>query len=530
MIEYGYISRNVTNPNKFKEIRDKRLKLKEERNPMQLPLKIVINSTYGAMKDKYNPLYDPLMANNVCIAGQLLILDLIEKLEPYGKLIQSNTDGIFMKVKDMDTVEKIKNVAKEWEKRTRLDLEWGIYNKIYQKDVNNYIIINEKGKYESKGSYVKKLNDIDYDLPIINKALVDYFVKNKPIGETIHECVDLREFQKIVKVTSLYKYAVHNDNKMSEKVFRVFASNKEEDGTIYKVKDENKIEKIASTPEKCFIYNDNVKGKEIPTYLDKEYYIDLANKRLDDFLNERKKLSKVEKINNLKLQFSKIIDQTDHFYNVLEKNKKMRICNKNELKTLIELDVFSKYGLGNKLLNFTYYFDILYGKKSPRKKTIEKSIEEESILRLIEVNSEQTETSYKNIDFEKTLKEIFSILPNEDVFYVDKIKSQLEYNGNITYTSDNIPKDHLYIINLNELNNIMITAYCINNGKVSHLYIPKNTYRILPCREGDVIKAKQYERKYAQKIIKKDNNGVNILGEDKNKIKYWLNSYELIYR
>ena len=31
MIEYGYISRNVTNPYKYKEIRDTRLKLKEEK-------------------------------------------------------------------------------------------------------------------------------------------------------------------------------------------------------------------------------------------------------------------------------------------------------------------------------------------------------------------------------------------------------------------------------------------------------------------------------------------------------------------
>ena len=61
MIEYGYISRNVENPDKYREIRDTRLRLKAEKNPMQQPLKIVLNSTYGAMKDKHNNLYDPLM-------------------------------------------------------------------------------------------------------------------------------------------------------------------------------------------------------------------------------------------------------------------------------------------------------------------------------------------------------------------------------------------------------------------------------------------------------------------------------------
>lgn len=67
-------------------------------------MKIVLNSTYGILKDKNNPLYDPLMSNNVCVTGQLLLLDLIEKVEPYCQLIQSNTDGIYMLVKNMETV------------------------------------------------------------------------------------------------------------------------------------------------------------------------------------------------------------------------------------------------------------------------------------------------------------------------------------------------------------------------------------------------------------------------------------------
>lgn len=83
-------------------------------------MKIVINANYGAMKDQYNPLYDPLMSNNVCLAGQLLLLDLIEKVEPYAKLIQSNTDGIFLKVDKEEDISIIKQVAAEWEKEQDL--------------------------------------------------------------------------------------------------------------------------------------------------------------------------------------------------------------------------------------------------------------------------------------------------------------------------------------------------------------------------------------------------------------------------
>lgn len=302
MIEYGYISRNVKDPNKYTRIRDTRLKLKAEKNPMQLPYKIVLNATYGAMKDQYNPLYDPLMANNVCLTGQLLLLDLIEKLEPYCKLIQSNTDGVFMKVEKEEDIPVIKEVAKEWEKRTRLDLDWELFDKVYQKDVNNYVIIDKDGKYKSKGAYVKKLNNLDYDLPIVNKALINYFTKGIDIEETINSCDDLREFQKIVKVSSKYMYALHGDKKLPEKVLRVFASKDENAAGVFKMKlkmkdgiEQEVAEKIGNTPEHCFVNNEDMKDVKIPDELDKVYYVEMARKRLNDFLgipNKRKKATK----------------------------------------------------------------------------------------------------------------------------------------------------------------------------------------------------------------------------------------------
>ncbi|WP_172424407.1 DNA polymerase domain-containing protein [Bacillus velezensis] len=294
MIEYDYISRNVKNPLKYTEIRDTRLELKRKKDPKQAPYKIVLNSTYGAMKDQYNPLYDPLMANNVCLAGQLLLLDLIEKIEPYCKLIQSNTDGLFMKVEKESDIDLIKEVAKEWETRTRLDLEWDVYEKIYQKDVNNYIIIDKAQKYKSKGAYVKKLNNLDYDLPIVNKAMIEYFTKDIPVEKTINECDQLREFQKISKVSNKYMYALYGEERLPEKVLRVFASNDEDAKGVFKVKTEERIEKIGNTPPRCFINNDNVIDLKVPDYLDKEYYIEIAKKRINDYLgiSNRKKTKK----------------------------------------------------------------------------------------------------------------------------------------------------------------------------------------------------------------------------------------------
>ena len=43
MIEYGFLSRNVSNPALYKEIRDTRLELKRKKDPRQAPYKIVLN-------------------------------------------------------------------------------------------------------------------------------------------------------------------------------------------------------------------------------------------------------------------------------------------------------------------------------------------------------------------------------------------------------------------------------------------------------------------------------------------------------
>ena len=291
MIEYGFLSRNVRHAEKFKEIYDIRVELKKEgKKKEQAPYKIVLNSTYGASKDKYNNLFDPLQANNVCINGQLLLLDLIEHVTdkiPGAKLIQSNTDGVMFKLPNEETIDIYKDVCKEWETRTRMGLEHDLIKKVIQKDVNNYIIVMDNGKIKSKGAYVKSLNSLDYDLPIVNKALMEYFISGIPVEETINNCNDLIEFQKVVKVSSKYKFSLYGDQVLNENILRVFASRSRRDPGVYKLKkDKDTKDKIGGTPERCFIENGDIKGIKVPRKLDKQWYIDTAKKRIKDFVGE----------------------------------------------------------------------------------------------------------------------------------------------------------------------------------------------------------------------------------------------------
>lgn len=292
MIAHALLSRNVQDPSKFKGIRDRRIELKHAKDPRQKALKLVINGTYGASKDKFNALYDPRQANMVCVNGQLMLIDLMHKLvrDVGAEIIQSNTDGVLIRMPDgfdggPDAFyDRVDDVAYEWEHRTGMGLEFDEFTHVYQKDVNNYVLVAADGSMKTKGAYVKKLGPLDYDLAVVNKALVEYMVHGVPVEDTIMGDDDLIDYQRVVKVSGKYKYGVHGHERLTDRCFRVFASTRESDGMIGRVKaGKAKPEKFGDTSEHSFIDNGDVHDKKCPGYLDKGWYIQLAKTRLAQF-------------------------------------------------------------------------------------------------------------------------------------------------------------------------------------------------------------------------------------------------------
>ncbi|MGN1399393.1 MAG: hypothetical protein ACI4WG_05300 [Erysipelotrichaceae bacterium] len=285
--KFGY--RNMANPENFEKIHGENLRMKATGDKIaRLPYKIADNAISGQLKDQYSPLYDPRENNAICVNGQLLLVDLIEKLEPHIELlIQSNTDGILIKLKSIDDYELIDDIVWEWEKRTGMRMGFDIYTKVFQKDVNNYLLVNPEGKTKTKGAYTKSLSRVDNDLPIINKAMVDFMVHSIPVEKTIAECDELIMFQKVVKLSGKYDYVEHNGTKYSYKCYRVFASESRSDRQILKCKhftrEADKKDKFANTPDHCFIDNSNINGKKIPLKLDKQWYVNLAKERLRQY-------------------------------------------------------------------------------------------------------------------------------------------------------------------------------------------------------------------------------------------------------
>ena len=296
MIEYNLLSRGVKEPKKYSDILEKRLELKRAgKKKEQAPYKIVLNSTYGITIDQYSAMYDPRTGREICIFGQLLMTDLIDKLEKQlGDRcvpIQYNTDGIIMKLLDKNDYDEYLEICDKWSERTRLNLEHDLIKKIYQKDVNNYVFEFTNGKLECKGAYLQLNNCFKNDMSILNDAVRNYLLHETPVEKTINECDELIKFQHINKIGKTYCGVKWGDEDLSERVIRTFASTNEEDPGLFKVKiKRNKDgdlvkakDKVANNSEHVFIDNENIIDKKCPEYLDKQWYINEAIKRLESF-------------------------------------------------------------------------------------------------------------------------------------------------------------------------------------------------------------------------------------------------------
>lgn len=286
--QYHFGYRVMDNPENFEFIHDSNIAFKRKGDKKaRLPFKIMDNAISGQMKQKQSALYDPMSNNSICINGQLLLLDLIEHLEPYCELVQNNTDGIIIRLKNYDRdFDIIDDVVAEWEHRTGMKMDFDtFFGEIFQKDVNNYLIVDrETGAMKTKGGYIKQLSDLDYDLPILNKAVVNYMVHGILPEQTIKQCDDLKEFQLVSKISNKFSHILHGDKPIKEKCIRVFASKNPNDAGVKKVSIRTgRPAKLTNSPEHCFIWNDEVNGVKVPAKLDKQWYINFANKRLSDF-------------------------------------------------------------------------------------------------------------------------------------------------------------------------------------------------------------------------------------------------------
>ena len=285
MIAYDWFARSVPQEKKqlYAKMKADRIVLKKTNKKLSDAYKLVLNTTYGCYKYEYCNLLDPRMANNICIAGQVMLVDLMENLEPYCKLVQSNTDGIIIIPYDED---KVKEVVKDWEERTKMVMEISYGVKIVQKDVNNYVFKKDNGDIKCVGGYVAqyKPRGLRRTLSIIDKALTEHLINDVSIEDYIHNNNDPLDYQIISKVGKTYDrvfYEVDGKEVPTNFVNRAFAGFTP--GRLYKQKTGKNKELVANHPTNTFIWDRAVEDLDIAK-IDKQWYIDMTYKRLQDYL------------------------------------------------------------------------------------------------------------------------------------------------------------------------------------------------------------------------------------------------------
>lgn len=195
-------------------------------------LKIVINSIYGKLGFERGDICDRLAVLKVTINGQLLLLKLCEELELNGiQVYSANTDGIVVKVykKDKDLYDKIIN---EWQETTKLSLDSEEYLYYITRDINNYVIKEINGKVSYKGALNPFMYSVDlqkgYSMPIVAQAVVNYFLDNKPILETLYDCKNILDFCLTQNVGRQFdvEYSIGNKTYKTQRNVRFYVTNK----------------------------------------------------------------------------------------------------------------------------------------------------------------------------------------------------------------------------------------------------------------------------------------------------------------
>ena len=188
-------------------------------------LKLALNGVYGDSNNKFSPFYDPAYTMKITINGQLSLCMLAEKLLTIDGLlvVQINTDGITVAL-PRDKREQYDNICKDWQSTVKLQLEFAEYEKMFIRDVNNYIALYANGKTKNKGCYEYgkeddgKANHLklgwskNHSSLVIPMAVEAYMLHDKDIQEYIMSHNNIYDFMLRTKVPRNSRLVIVDDN------------------------------------------------------------------------------------------------------------------------------------------------------------------------------------------------------------------------------------------------------------------------------------------------------------------------------
>ena len=249
-------------------------------------LKIVINAIYGKFGFEMFFLFDRFAQMQVTINGQLMVMMVVEALELDGiHVVSANTDGIIVKLLK-DKEEDFKRITDDWCAQNKLGADSERYKLFVTRDINNYFDIQSNDKVEYKGGldpkqYLKDLKK-GYDMPIVAKAVFEYFAHDIPVMETLRNHKDILDFCKTQNVGKQFEvvYQKVENGKVidvhSQRHVRFYVSTK---GVIIMKENVNSNQRSVLASGKPVIILNKLDDKDISLRnIDYKYYYEEAYK------------------------------------------------------------------------------------------------------------------------------------------------------------------------------------------------------------------------------------------------------------
>ena len=249
-------------------------------------LKIVINAIYGKFGFEMFFLFDRFAQMQVTINGQLMVMMVVEALELDGiHVVSANTDGIIVKL-PKDKEEDFKRITDDWCAQNKLGADSERYKLFVTRDINNYFDIQSNDKVEYKGGldpkqYLKDLKK-GYDMPVVAKAVFEYFAHDTPVMETLRNHKDILDFcktQNVGKQFEIVYQKVENGKVIdihSQRHVRFYVSTK---GVIIMKENVNSNQRSVLASGKPVIILNKLDDKDISLRnIDYKYYYEEAYK------------------------------------------------------------------------------------------------------------------------------------------------------------------------------------------------------------------------------------------------------------
>jgi len=153
-------------------------------------LKLILNSVFGKLGSRFSPLYDPAGMIAVTLTGQLVLIDLIERLAGAGaRVVSANTDGLVYTARKGNAA--VPKALEQWQADTQLELSVEPLRRFATLSTNHYAMRAMDNSVTQRGRFRSDFTPTTVpSAPVVGKAITRLVLFDEPVERTVRACRD----------------------------------------------------------------------------------------------------------------------------------------------------------------------------------------------------------------------------------------------------------------------------------------------------------------------------------------------------